>query len=124
MRPFPNVDAGNVQVSTGGGTRPLWARSGNELFYLTGTSPAPVSVMAVSIQAGNTFTAGNPRKLIEGPFFAASSNFARSYDVSPDGKRFLLIKEQGRPVEESGPSSLVVVLNWFDELKRLAPPKK
>ncbi len=123
VRPFPNTDSGKWQISTGGGTRPLWAHNGRELFYLAGGSPGPVRMMAVTIQPGATFEAGNAQRLFEGRFFATSTNFARTYDVSLDGRRFLMIKDQASADESSAPSSLIVVLNWFDELKRLAPAK-
>ncbi len=124
VRRFPDVDAGKTPISNGGGTRPLWSRNGAELFYLVGNSPSPVSVMSVPVQSGDTFTAGIPKKVIEGPFFAHSNVVGRTYDASPDGRRFLMIKEPLRASDEIAPPSLVVVLNWFDELKRIAPPKK
>ncbi|MBI3049747.1 MAG: serine/threonine-protein kinase [Acidobacteria bacterium] len=114
VRPFPNVDAGRWQVSTGGGTRPLWARNGRELFYLVGQG----RVMAVPIQPGPTFVFGNPQVIVDGPYLAPEPG--RTYDVSPDGKRFLMIKESGVD-QGSAPREIVVVLNWTEELKRLVP---
>ena len=64
VRPFPDANSGRWQVSTGGGTRPLWARSGKELFYL-GPSGA---VMSTSVEGGSTFRAGNATRLFEGPY--------------------------------------------------------
>ncbi len=61
VQPFPKVDAGHWQVSTAGGTRPLWARSGRELFYESNGA-----LMAVTVQAaGSIFSAGNPTKLFD-----------------------------------------------------------
>ena len=91
VRPFPDADRGRWQMSTGGGTRPLWARSGKELFYL-GPSGA---VMSVAVEGGSTFRAGNPTRLFEGRYFAARICSGRTYDVSPDGQRFLMIKPVG-----------------------------
>ena len=51
----------------------------------------------------------------------AGTNVARTYDVSPDGKRFLMIKEGGGPDQTPAPPSIVVVQNWLEELKRLVP---
>ena len=48
----------------------------------------------------------------------------RTYDVSPDGKRFLMIKPGGRAEQTAAPPSLIVVQNWFEELKRLVPVKR
>jgi hypothetical protein len=73
--------------------------------------------MAVPIQPGSNFSAGNPQTVVDGQYL--SINAGRSYDVSPDGKRFLMIKD-ARPTDAaSPPPQLVVVLNWFEELKRL-----
>jgi serine/threonine-protein kinase len=120
VRPFPNVDAGGRWlVSTGGGSRPLWARNGRELFYLAGE--APVRVMTVPVQLASTFTAAAPQVVFEGPYHASSANGGRTYDVSPDGERFLMLKEITPADAAARPPQLVIVLNWFDELKRLAP---
>jgi eukaryotic-like serine/threonine-protein kinase len=110
VRPFPDVNGGRWQVSPAGGTKPVWARNGRELFYLAGRS-----LMAVPVQTAPTFTAGTPVKLFEGPYFVALGG--RSYDVSLDGKRFVMIRETS---EEEQPSadSVVIVLNWREELKR------
>jgi hypothetical protein len=72
--------------------------------------------MSVSIQPGTAFTAGSPRVIFEGDYLAPQ--VGRNYDVSPDGKRFLMIKPS-QPTKTATPTQLVVVLNWFEELKRL-----
>ena len=82
VRPFPEVVGGRWQVSTGGGTRPLWARSGKELFY-QGPSGA---MMSVPVEGGSTFRAGNPTRLFEGRYFLSGIQPGRTYDVSPDGR--------------------------------------
>ena len=61
VRPFPNVDAGRRQVSTNGGTQPLWARNGQELFY-----ESKGALIRVPVKMGSTFEAGTPRKLFDG----------------------------------------------------------
>jgi len=115
VRPFPDVSSGRWQISTAGGTRPLWSRDGRELFYLA----APGTVMAVPIldtTAG--FSAGRPEMVIEGDYVAGAAG--RTYDVSPDGRRFLMVKD----VESDGdapPAQIVIVQNWHEELKRLVP---
>jgi serine/threonine-protein kinase len=116
VRPFPEVDGGRWQVSTGGGAGPLWARSGRELFYWVG----PGRMMAAPIQPGPTFVAANPRVVFEGRYVGG---FGRNYDVSPDGQRFLMIKDARPADERAAPQQLVVVLNWLEELKRLVPTK-
>ncbi len=105
VRPFPNVADGRWQISNEGGKDVAWASSGRELFYREGTS-----VMASSVQTSPTFEAGTPVRLFDGPYRTDLSN---SFDVSRDGQRFLMVKEPA-----SSPASIVVVINWFEELKK------
>ena len=114
VRPFPKVGDGRWQVSSGGGTIPLWARSGRELFYRDGNR-----MMSASIQTTPKFSAGNPTKLFERDF----SGLGRTYDVSRNGQRFLMIKNTTAGDQTSTLASMVVVLNWFEELKRKVPTK-
>jgi serine/threonine-protein kinase len=120
VRPFPNVGGGGLHpVSTNGGTRPVWARNGRELFYMSGTGT--IAMMAVPVELGTNFVAGIPQHLFDGPYFTGI--VTPTYDVSRDGKRFLLIKGSAASARASTPSQFVVVNNWFDELKRLVPTK-
>jgi serine/threonine-protein kinase len=121
VRPFPDTDRGRWQMSAGGGTRPLWARSGKELFYV-GPSGA---VMSASVEGGSTLRAGNPTRLFEGHYLMAAGIGGRTYDVSPDGRRFLMIKpvDGGEFLPTAAPTSLIIVQNWTEELKRLVPTK-
>ena len=99
-----------VHVSNEGGTTPRWARNGQELFYGNGDK-----MMAVDVQTTPAFRVGAPRLLFEG-------HYSAGYDVSPDGKRFLMLKP---PVAQSaGPAQLHVVVNWFEELRRRVPAEK
>ena len=114
VRPFPRVNDGRWEVSTGGGTRPAWSRDGRELFYLDKAN----TLMAVSVQTtGSTFSAGTPRRVFDTPYAAPA--YSRTYDVSPAGRRFLMIKESAGAGQPSAttPATMVVVLNWFEELK-------
>ena len=118
VRPFSDVSSGGYrQVTTDGGTRPLWARDKNspELFYLSPTR----ALMRVGVAPGPTWEATAPTKLFEGPYGASANQRGRSYDIAPDGKRFLMIKPVTDPT--AVPMSVVVVQNWLEELKRLAP---
>ena len=117
VRPFPDVAKGLWQVSTDGGTRPLWARNGQELFYLTATG----ALMRVGVARGPTWAATAPTKLFEGRYGAAAFHSGRTYDVSADGRRFLMIKGTAGDDPNGTPASMVVVLNWTEELKRLVP---
>ena len=112
VRPFPNVDAGNWTISPSGGTRPLWARNGTELFYLDSAG----AMTRVPIQTTPTFSAGPATTLFETRYFVGGV-LARTYDVSPDGQRFLMIKQAAA---EQAPT-MVVVLNWLEELQAKLP---
>jgi serine/threonine-protein kinase len=120
VRPYPGVLGGQWTVSTAGGTRPLWSPSGKELFYV-GPDGA---LMRVPVEArGSTWNAGTPMKLLEGGrYVTVGDGNGRTYDVSPDGSRFLMIKA---PVTDpsAAPPALIVVQHWDEELKRLVPTK-
>jgi len=76
-------------------------------------------VMVVPVQTDPTFRAGRPEILFEGRY--VTSRVMRSipyYDISPDGQRFLMIKEE---TAQQDTAQINVVLNWFEELKRLVP---
>jgi serine/threonine-protein kinase len=117
VRPFPNVNAGQWLLSTAGGQRPVWARSGQELFY-EAPGGAMMTIMAVRVDPrGTAWNAGSPAKVLEGPYFTQGGS-RRTYDVSADGRRFLMVK---RPASQVGAPQIVVVQNWLEELKRLVP---
>jgi Tol biopolymer transport system component len=114
VRPFPNVDGPKTQVSTGGGTRPLWSPTGKELFYMT----QPSTIMAAPVDiAAPTLSPGNPVAVVKGDFVSTLYQ-GRTYTVSSDGKRFIVIKNT---VSSLTPPQLLLVFNWFDELTRLVP---
>ncbi len=109
LRRYPGPE-GRWPVSTGGGTSPLWNRTGNELFYRNGNK-----MMAVSVSTTPDATLATPRVIFERPYAYGSTVALTNYDISSDGQRFLMVKS------ESGVAHLNVVLNWFSELARLAP---
>ncbi len=74
--------------------------------------------MVVGIKTEPTFTQGSPVVLFTGRYTTATGGTA-NYDISPDGQRFLMIKEAEE--EEGQQGQINVVLNWFEELKRLVP---
>jgi serine/threonine-protein kinase len=117
VRPFPNVQDGRLPISPSGGTRPVWARSGQELFYLDATN----AVTAVAVRTTPAFSAGAQTKLFDGRYTPPGSG--RTYDVSLDGQRFLMIKDTASGDQTSTPASMVVVLNWVEELKSRVPTK-
>ena len=93
VRPYPAVNSGRWQVSTGGGTRPLWSRSGQELFYV---SPAG-AIMRVGVERGASWAATTPVVIVKEGYMAPAGFPGRSYDVSPDGQRFLMLKPVSEP---------------------------
>ena len=106
IQPFPGP-GGRWQISNEDGTRPFWNHDGRELYYIN-----EKKVMVVPIQGGASFSAGTPRVLFEGDFFA-SGHF---YDISPNGQQFFFIKD----VTPAGaPTEVNVILNWSSEIKRL-----
>ena len=105
VQPYP-PSGESVQVSTEGGEEPIWSQGSKELFYRNGRK-----WMAASFSTSPTLSFEVPRLLFEGNYLNIDGV---DYDVSPDGKRFLLLK----PIAESSPrTQLNVVTNWFEELE-------
>ena len=78
-------------------------------------------MFAVPVQSGTTLVAGRPQVLFESAALAVGGG-SRPYDIAPDG-RFLIIRS-GQADAGGGPASnLILVQNWFEELKRLVPTK-
>jgi len=109
VRPYPGP-GGKWQISTEGGTEPVWNPKGHELFYRDGQK-----MMAVDYTAQSKFSAGKPKMLFQGPY-TPTPRSASDYDVSPDGQRFLMLR-----AAEQVPGQINVVLNWTEELKQKAP---
>jgi Tol biopolymer transport system component len=108
VRPFPEVASAKWQVSVSGGTMPMWARNGRELFYLNGKG----EMTTLAVEPGPGFSVGQAKVLFSASPFVIGNN-AGVYDVSPDGRRFVMV----RPATGAGESELVVVQNWFEELR-------
>ena len=119
VRPFPAVDGGRWQISAEGGGSPFWARSGRELFFRNATN----RMVAVPIPAGAGFAFGKAETLLDFTPYVNIRSTGRTYDISPDGKRFLAIKPV---VSNSSPAhpSIVVVSHWFDEVKARMPAQR
>ena len=111
VKPYPG-EGGIVPISADGGSQPVWGRDGTELFYRNGDK-----MMVVPVQKEPTFKAQAPRLLFEGSYSDGYSGLVSNYDVSPDGQRFVMVTE----AEGETFPQIRVVLNWFEELKRLAP---
>jgi serine/threonine-protein kinase len=112
-RRFPD-GGGKSQVSTQGGSAPVWSRDGRELFYRSGDK-----MMAVDIRTQPDFAPGAPRLLFEARF-PMSTTSVSGYDVFPDGRRFLFPQ---RVEPEQAATQVNVVINWFEDVKRRALAK-
>jgi Tol biopolymer transport system component len=120
-RPFPGPGE-EITISVGGGGEPVWGPSGRELFY---RHEGKLLVVPLSEAAG-TLHVGKPSVLFTDPYrldISGSAGGVANYDVSPDGQHFVMVEPlsvgNGPP-----PSARVqIVLNWSEELKRLAPAK-
>jgi Tol biopolymer transport system component len=118
VRPYPRAySGGRWQISSNGGRQPMWSRDGREIFYRDFDG----GMHAVSVDVNPTFKPGAVVRLFAGAGYSGAGNVstARTYDVSHDGRRFLMIKLE--PTLAATPPSVVVVLNWFEELKRTVP---
>jgi len=110
VQPFEG-SGGWLQISTNGGNDPLWSRDGGEIFYTE-----QQRVMVAKIETEPELRAEEPELLFEGRFIRTPRT---NYDVTADGERFVMVY----PSESGGSErrQLNVVLNWFQELERLAP---
>ena len=96
----------------------MWAPNDRELFYRDGSG----AVIAVPFEVtGATWRAGAPARLLDAKYAAPGNMF--NYDIAPDGRRFLMLKETGHDDESVAKADLVVVLNWIEELKQRLPLK-
>jgi Tol biopolymer transport system component len=109
VQPFPDASAGKWMVSSGGGVEPRWSRDGTELFYFFGQT-----LMAVPVTLRPTFSLGTPVALFDAPIQAGYTADSHRWQVAPDGKRFLLLPNDGK--NEAAP--LDVVVNWPALLKK------
>jgi serine/threonine protein kinase len=107
---YPSGETRRLSPTRGSG--PLWSRDGKEVFYQRRRG---AELWVVPVDPGAQLKIGEARKLFEGSYLM-STDSGRAYDVSPDGKRFLMVKTHP---QDWSVSELVVVRNWFEELKRL-----
>jgi WD40 repeat protein len=106
---YPTMDR-PIPISYGPGEQPVWSPSGDEIFYRSRGK-----WVAASISTEPEFTVEDHQVLFEGPYLNVSG---WSYDISPDGQRFLALKPQ---YDDSQIRELHVVTNWFEELKHRVP---
>ena len=113
---FPML-GGKRTISTAGGRQPLWSPDGSELFY---RAPSGMLVVPV-LDTEPAFRPGSPEILFETQYYFDRA--LRTYDLHPDGQRFLIVKADAL-TDDSGTSAspqIVLIENWFDELRRLVP---
>jgi Tol biopolymer transport system component len=114
-RPGPRV-----KVSADDGMTPVWRRDGRELFFIVPPDPeGRIQVMVAPVTTKPVLSIGTPTRLFEGNYYTTWP--ARTFDVTADGQRFLMIQDKDLPSVKI--SQIVLVQNWFEELKRLVPGK-
>ena len=118
VRPFPGGDPVH-RVSTAGGGAPVWSPDGQQLFFRVSGEDRSRGIMVVDVTADATFTRSQPRVLFESRQFSGSTP-VRSYDVAPDGQRFVM-GTSFSAVEQEPVTSVNLIQNWFTELERLVP---
>ena len=104
VRPLAGAGA-RVAVSTSGGGEPLWAPDGTRLYYRSGAW-----LLAARVVTTPSFAVTARDTLFEGPY--TTDPFHPNYDVTPDGKSFVMV----RPVEQD--RQLIMVVNWVEELRQ------
>ena len=109
---FPEL-SGVTQISTGGGTEPLWAPNEQVIYYRDYTGD---KLFRVPYTANSEFKVGKPDLLFEKVLKASSGPWGRNYDITPDGKKFLMIAEIQIDNSEN---QINIILNWDEELKSL-----
>ena len=117
VRPFPDVNKARFQISTDGGGQPRWSRDGRELFFLAKDG----TLMGVDVVRGPTWQASTPRQILPRNVLADVSTSLRTFDVTPDGQRFLVLK--GSPGTTVPAPQIVVVQNWRGEIDGADRPR-
>jgi hypothetical protein len=112
VRPFPDVNGGKWQVSSGGGSAPLWAHNGRELFYVSGGK-----MNVVDVHPGPPFSAQPPRVLFAIPERVRAGSLVRgTFAITRDDQRFLMVRDNSW-AEMAGTPTMVVVEHFFEELR-------
>ena len=109
VRSFPDLK-GKWQISNGGGLSPLWSPAGDEIFYVSTVG----KLMAVSVKTSPVFSQGQTRELFDVSQMSFPGDPVTNYDVTKDGKRFIMVRNITSNKKES---SFNYVENWAQELK-------
>ena len=111
VSPFPDAGSRRVQISIGGGRSPVWSRDGTEIFYRDGEG----WMVAVPVVTSGAFERGAQTRLFDWAGRFRESTSGARYDVSIDGRRFLMIRRGANRPEDEG--ELILIQNWFAELE-------
>jgi hypothetical protein len=118
VRPLSS-GGGRWQISDAGGAYPRWSRDGKELVYRTNEG-----IMSASIDASaGSLRTGKPQQLFAGAFrggiggISIAGNTFADYDMTPDGKRFVMFP-RGAVTGEERAGIVTIVSSWFDDLSR------
>jgi Tol biopolymer transport system component len=115
VQPFPTASSAKWTISQAGGIAPQWRSDGRELFYISPDS----RVMAVDVITEPTFKAGVPKPLFQAPIWGGGqSNNLTRYDVSTDGKKFLIISALSGANAAVTSRPIILMMNWTALLKK------
>jgi Tol biopolymer transport system component len=118
VEPFPQVPGVRYQVTATNETYPLWSHDGKELFYRVGTNAGRTAAISrVEVRTDGAFTFTNEQTLPLPPFLTFTGY--NNYDITPDGKRFLVVVPVDQPTTAPSRPLIHIVQNWFEELKRV-----
>jgi len=121
LRPYPNVDDNKWQISTAGGWEPSWSPDGDKIYFASYSNDEDTGtrgIYSVSLTFGTTLEIGSPVRIATG--FSVNGNDYPNYDVHPD-ERQIIGFEEDRTANQTREEFLILVSNWFEELRRLAP---
>jgi serine/threonine-protein kinase len=107
VQPYPGPEGSRYQISLSGGQSPRWSRDGRELLFLTDARPR--RLLAVDVRISPAFDTGRPREVFAADFELPGAS--AGYDVSPEGRRFLVLRDVETP--DRAVTDLQVVLNGF-----------
>jgi Tol biopolymer transport system component len=116
VQPYPATGA-KYQITTDGGVAPLWSPDGKQMFYWWGGR-----IFAIDVRTEPNFSFGKPSPLPVSSVLEEAPGL-QNFDITPDGKQFLIIPRGASPVAGQTPETLQinVVMNWFEDLKQRAP---
>ena len=122
VRPYPRTDGSQRRISENISRSPIWSPDGRAL-YFAGLPPVPLRV--TSVQITPTFSRGRPEELFalveKGLLTGPEILIGPLWDITPDGEQFVMVQPATEGGNETALNQINIVLNWFEELKRLVP---